>query len=200
LAADAETRPEWTVTMGGAKELWRGVFLGAVIGLAALASGQDAPDAPAPSGQASAGGVQPVSPEEADMAAEIQRLRNDVERLKRQVAYLNSVVEELENERVPVERAATKPPAKTTKKSAAAGVAADAPTPSPDVDEKVTKTLLVFKDGHKTEAVNYAIVGQTLWIYTEDDSKKVPLADLDVAATKSANSDRGVTFQVPPTK
>ena len=69
-----------------------------------------------------------------------------------------------------------------------------------DLFTEETKTVLVFRDGHKTEAVNYAIVGQTLWIYTETDSKKMPLADLDVAATKSANSDRGVTFQVPPTK
>jgi hypothetical protein len=43
-------------------------------------------------------------------------------------------------------------------------------------------------------------VGQTLWIYTEQDSKKVPLAELDVAATKNANSDRGIVFQVPNTK
>jgi hypothetical protein len=103
-----------------------------------------------------------------------------------------------------VERAATRPPAKTAKKGARASapirVVEETPTPAPEVDEKVTKTVLVFRDGHKTEAVNYAIVGQTLWIYTEQDSKKVPLADLDVAATKSANSDRGVTFQVPPAK
>jgi hypothetical protein len=61
-------------------------------------------------------------------------------------------------------------------------------------------TVLVFHDGRRTEARNYAIVGQTLWIYTEQDSKKVPLADLDVNATKTANSDRGIVFQVPNTK
>jgi hypothetical protein len=61
-------------------------------------------------------------------------------------------------------------------------------------------TVLVFQDGHRTEARNYAIVGQTLWIYTEQDSKKVPLADLDVNATKNANSDRGIVFQMPNTK
>ena len=60
--------------------------------------------------------------------------------------------------------------------------------------------MLVFRDGHRTEARNYAIVGQTLWIYTDQDSKKVPLADLDVSATKEANSDRGVVFQVPPAR
>jgi len=189
--------------MGGMKQLWRVFFLAAVVGMAALAFGQDAQDTPAPAGQANAAGTAPASADDSELAAEVQRLRNDVDRLKRQVAYLNSVVDQLESERVPVERAATKPPAKATKKAAPASAAvsaADAPAAAPDVDEKVTKTVLVFRDGHKTEAVNYAIVGQTLWIYTETDSKKVPLADLDVAATKTANSDRGVTFQVPPTK
>ncbi len=189
--------------MVGMKQLWRVFFVAAVVGMAALAFGQDAPDATPLPGQPGVTAAPPTAAEDADLIAEIQRLRNDVDRLKRQVTYLNSVVEELENERVPVERAATRPPAKTAKKGAKASAAisvVDTPTPAPEVDEKVTKTLLVFRDGHKTEAVNYAIVGQTLWIYTEQDSKKVPLADLDVAATKSANSDRGVTFQVPPTK
>jgi outer membrane murein-binding lipoprotein Lpp len=192
------------VTMGGMRQLWRIFLVAAVVGIAALVFGQDAPDTQAPTGQASATGVAPASVEDSELAAEVQRLRNDVDRLKRQVAYLNSVVDQLENERVPVERVTTtRPPAKTPKKGATANapaIVADTPAPAPDVEEKVTKTVLVFRDGHKTEAVNYAIVGQTLWIYTETDSKKVPLADLDVAATKSANADRGVTFQVPPTK
>jgi hypothetical protein len=190
--------------MSGMKQLGRLFFVAAVVGMAALAFGQDSQDAPVIPGQGGVTVAPPTGTEDADLIAEIQRLRNDVDRLKRQVTYLNSVVEELENERVPVERAATRPPAKTAKKGARASapirVVEETPTPAPEVDEKVTKTVLVFRDGHKTEAVNYAIVGQTLWIYTEQDSKKVPLADLDVAATKSANSDRGVTFQVPPAK
>jgi hypothetical protein len=61
-------------------------------------------------------------------------------------------------------------------------------------------TVLVFHDGHRTEARNYAIVGQTLWIYTQDESQKVPLSELDVAATKNANSDRGIIFQMPASR
>ncbi|HWX92874.1 MAG TPA: bZIP transcription factor [Terriglobales bacterium] len=175
-----------------------------VVGMATWAFGQDAPDTSAPAGSVTAVTPAQANAEDSELAAEVQQLRNEVDRLKRQVAYLNSVVTELENERVPVERTASRPAVKTPKKGANGGstpaITADAPPPAPDVEERVTKTLLVFRDGHKTEAINYAIVGQTLWIYTETDSKKVPLADLDVAATKSANSDRGVTFQVPPTK
>jgi hypothetical protein len=131
----------------------------------------------------------------------VQRLRTDLDRLQRQVTYLTNLIEQLENERTPIQPAPAKPAAKSSgkKKSATVADAAD-PSIAPDVDERVTKTLLVFKDGHKVEATNYAIVGQSLWIYTEQDSKRVPLADLDVTATKNANSDRGVTFQVPPTK
>lgn len=189
--------------MGVLKKLCRIVILIALIALTAFVFGQDAPETQAPAGQGTTAAPAPTSSEDSELAAEVQQLRNELERLKRQVAYLNSVVAELENERAPVERAATRPSAKAPKKSVTPGSApemtADAPAP-PDVDERVTKTILVFRDGHKTEAVNYAIVGQTLWIYTETDSKKMPLADLDVAATKSANSDRGVTFQVPATK
>lgn len=189
------------MTMGGVKQLWQTILVAAVVGLAALAFGQDAPDTQATAAPSTATPA-PTSPEDSELASEVQQLRNEVERLKRQVAYLNTALAELENERMPAERAVTRPPAKSPKKGVTTGstpaVAADAP--APDADEKVTKTVLVFRDGHKTEAVNYAIVGQSLWIYTETDAKKMPLADLDVAATKSANSDRGVTFQVPPTK
>jgi hypothetical protein len=77
-----------------------------------------------------------------------------------------------------------------------------AANPTPPVaaavpEETAPTTVLVFHDGHRTEARNYAIVGQTLWIYTQDESQKVPLSDLDVAATKNANSDRGIIFQMP---
>jgi len=168
------------------------------------AFGQDTPDAPAPAPQ----GAPPANTSAADdseLAAEVQRLRTDLDRLQQQVAYLSSLIERMQSERTPTQPAPVKPAAKTSggkKKSATVADAASPATPaiSPDVDDRVTKTLLVFKDGHKVEATNYAIVGQSLWIYTEQDSKRVPLADLDVTATKNANSDRGVTFQVPPTK
>ena len=52
-------------------------------------------------------------------------------------------------------------------------------------------TVLVFRDGRVKEVQNYGIVGQTLWIFDEQRARKVPLADLDLAATKGANDDRG---------
>jgi len=57
-------------------------------------------------------------------------------------------------------------------------------------------TLLVFRDQHKQEIRNYAIVGQTLWSFGAR-TEKIPLADLDLAATVKANDERGLTFHVP---
>ena len=60
------------------------------------------------------------------------------------------------------------------------------------------RTVLVFKDGHQVEILNYAIVGATLFDLTDGRAKKVALAELDLSATVKQNDDRGVEFQVPP--
>jgi len=58
-------------------------------------------------------------------------------------------------------------------------------------------TVLVFRDQRQKEIQNYAIVGQTLWNFAPHHTEKIPLSDLDLAATTKANDDRGVTFRVP---
>ncbi len=58
-------------------------------------------------------------------------------------------------------------------------------------------TVLVFRDEHKQEIRNYAIVGQTLWNFAPQHTQKIPLSDLDLPATTKANEDRGLTFRVP---
>lgn len=57
--------------------------------------------------------------------------------------------------------------------------------------------VLVFRDKHREEIQNYGIIGQTLWVFTEQRARKVPLAQLDLPATRKANEERGVDFQVP---
>jgi len=59
------------------------------------------------------------------------------------------------------------------------------------------QTELVYRDKHTEQIENYAIVGPTLWILNEQRARKVALADLDIAATKSANEARGVEFDLP---
>lgn len=63
--------------------------------------------------------------------------------------------------------------------------------------EPVAATVLVFRDRHQEEVGNYAIVGQTLWSFSAQETKRIPLSDLDIAATEKANDDRGVIFRVP---
>jgi len=58
-------------------------------------------------------------------------------------------------------------------------------------------TELVFRDKHTEEVQNYAIVGQTLWILSAQRARKIALTELDIPATKKANDDRGVDFQLP---
>jgi hypothetical protein len=61
----------------------------------------------------------------------------------------------------------------------------------------VEPTVLVFKDGHKLEVSNYAIVDKTLYNVTAGRALKIALADLDLEATQKLNDERGVSFQVP---
>lgn len=58
-------------------------------------------------------------------------------------------------------------------------------------------TVLVFRDQHKQEVENYAIVGETLWNFSAQQTVKIPLSEIDIPATVKANQDRGVTFSVP---
>ena len=64
-------------------------------------------------------------------------------------------------------------------------------------EEKTATTILVFRDGRRSEIHNYAIVGQTLWVLTEQRARKVSMSDLDVEATRKSNADRGVEFRTP---
>jgi hypothetical protein len=67
--------------------------------------------------------------------------------------------------------------------------------PQPVADQP--NTVLVFKDGHQQEVGNYAIVGATLYDLTDGRTKKVALAELDVAATVKQNDNRGIDFRIP---
>jgi hypothetical protein len=64
-------------------------------------------------------------------------------------------------------------------------------------EEPQPETILVFKDGHKLEVRNYAILGDTLFDLTPGHPRKIALASLDLDATRQQNDDRGVVFQLP---
>src|SRR5271165_1149992 len=60
-------------------------------------------------------------------------------------------------------------------------------------------SVLVFRDGHQQEVSNYAIMGQTVYVF-DKRTQKIALADLDVPATIKANDERGLEFNIPAQK
>jgi len=88
-------------------------------------------------------------------------------------------------------------------------IAPAAPAPSEDVlASKATEppapsitaqpsTILIFKDGHRQEVGNYAIVGSNLFDLTPGHRMKIALSDLDLRATQKANEDEGIDFTLP---
>lgn len=84
------------------------------------------------------------------------------------------------------------------RESYAAPAAPPAPSAAAPAEVKPGEpTLLVFRNGHKQEVTNYAIMGETLYVF-DQGRKKIALADLDIPATVKANDDRGMEFRVPP--
>jgi hypothetical protein len=86
-------------------------------------------------------------------------------------------------------------PARSQQSEMAPPAAEPAPDPEP---EPLDPTVLVFKDGHKLEVENYAIVGPSIFDLSERHRHKIAIADLDIPATRKANDERGVVFQLPP--
>ena len=100
--------------------------------------------------------------------------------LASQVERLTDEVERLREERA--SRAESRPPAAA---------------PQSAIDEKPVPAVLVYRDGHQGEAQNYAILGQTVWVFGEQATRRIALADLDLQATKRLNDERGVEFVSP---
>ncbi len=72
------------------------------------------------------------------------------------------------------------------------------PPGAPALAEELPLTTLVYRDGHKAEVRNYAIVGSNLIDLTKSSLlKKIPLASLDLEATRRENEENGVEFHLP---
>ena len=57
-------------------------------------------------------------------------------------------------------------------------------------------TVFVFHDGHEMEVRDYAILGDTLWGFSEQTAPKFPLADFNIAASRQVNEEHGIEFPV----
>lgn len=58
-------------------------------------------------------------------------------------------------------------------------------------------TTFVFRDGRRMTTENYAIAGETLWVFNERVAKKYSIAELDRPATEQANAENGVDIRFP---
>jgi tetratricopeptide (TPR) repeat protein len=56
--------------------------------------------------------------------------------------------------------------------------------------------VLIYQDGRQLEVQNYAILGKTLWVFSDQASRRIPLADLDLPATRKFNESRGINFEL----
>lgn len=104
------------------------------------------------------------------------------------------------------EKAQSKPPATTNQPRAAKEAAPESesantteePSAKEQPAENTPSTVFIFKDGHKLETQNYAIVGQTLFDFSNNAMKKIKLDDLDLDATRKVNDELGISVKLPP--
>lgn len=75
--------------------------------------------------------------------------------------------------------------------------APEPPAPPPADVKPGEPTELVFRNGKHQEVTNYAIMGDSLYVF-DQGRKRIALADLDIPATIKANDDRGLEFRMPP--
>jgi len=111
---------------------------------------------------------------EHELAREVERLRDEVERLREERALhdtdRSALIIERQGDQYVKQRGS--PPA-------------------------MPATVLVFRDGRRVDVRNYAIVGQTLWAFSERQARKILLSELDLDATIRVNEERGLRFFVP---
>jgi hypothetical protein len=55
-------------------------------------------------------------------------------------------------------------------------------------------TVFIYRDGHEMEVRDYAIFGETLWVFNGQTARKFPLADFNIAASRQVNEEHGVEF------
>ena len=68
---------------------------------------------------------------------------------------------------------------------------------TPPKEDDSPTAVFIFKDGRKIETRNFAIMGTTLYDFSSNSLKKVPLADLNKEATLKENDDRGIQIKLP---
>jgi hypothetical protein len=66
--------------------------------------------------------------------------------------------------------------------------------PAPAPDPPSLPIILILKSGQKLEVQNYAIVDGMFWDFSKPNSKRIPLANIDLAASEKATEASGGSF------
>jgi hypothetical protein len=111
--------------------------------------------------------------EKAYLSSQIQALTNEVQSLRQQQANQQEVP-------APTAQAAATLPQQTLRQTS--------------VQQKFPVTVFIYRDGHEMEVRDYAIFGQTLWVFNGQTVRKIPLANFNIAASRQVNEEHGVEF------
>ena len=159
----------------------------------------------APYDQAAGQNALTVADREGALAREIDRLTNEVERLRAPPTAPEPLLLEWRGDhwaRVTSHgESATGAQADYSERSKGRS-APSAHNSAGQPPRELPPVVLVFRDGHKEEVSSYTIVGGTMYMkadYWRSGSwtKKIQIADLDLSATLRLNQERGVKFALP---
>lgn len=108
----------------------------------------------------------------------------------RQIDGLSQEVQRLRQEQEYTQVPASATPAPTPVSAPQASAEA------PRIDSGLP-VVLVFFDQKIQEVKNYAVMNEMLVVFDGTRTRKIPLRDVDLAATMKLNDERGVDFQIP---
>ena len=109
------------------------------------------------------------------LASKVQALTDEVEALRQENGYRQ------------YPQAAAPPPS--------AGIPQHGLANSPSsAHTKFPETIFIYRDGQEMSVRDYAILGDTLWVFNGQVAHKFPLADFNLAASRKVNEEHGVEF------
>lgn len=96
----------------------------------------------------------------------------------------------------------TQPDAGTREASALEATSRQKVTPPHLASPDLPPTVLVYRDGHREEVADYAIVGRVIYAHNNDEQtgyglKNIEVSALDIPATMKTNRENGVNFALP---
>ena len=109
------------------------------------------------------------------LASKVQALTDEVESLRQEKTY-----------RQYAQTVAQPPPAETSGHGLA--------NSEVSAHRHFPETIFIYRDGQEMAVRDYAILGDTLWVFNGQVAHKFPLTDFNLAASRRVNEEHGVEF------